>query len=179
VKQHGLKSMRLPQAMMSFVVWRIYSEPQTSGWKRERTMSDLPMQLRHLCCFDDGEAAILCCRAADEIERLRTALATGDREDCCGEIKRWQREEIERLRTEIERLRAVVAKLPHTADGVPVVPGMVVWTAYWSGPRKEVVAEFVVQVDKPTIWASGLADVGQLYSTKEAAEAARGGSDGS
>jgi len=28
---------------------------------------------------------------------------------------------------EIERLRAIVAKLPKTKDGVPVVPGMMVW----------------------------------------------------
>ena len=33
--------------------------------------------------------------------------------------------EIARLETEIADLRAVVDKLPKTADGVPVVPGMV------------------------------------------------------
>ncbi len=36
-------------------------------------------------------------------------------------------EYIRRLEGEVERLRAIVAKLPKTKDGVPVVPGMDVW----------------------------------------------------
>ena len=37
---------------------------------------------------------------------------------------KWALDCIKELEAEIERLRAIVAKLPVTADGVPVVPGM-------------------------------------------------------
>ena len=45
--------------------------------------------------------------AADEIESLRQQLAA--------------------VREENERLRGVVERLPKTADGVPIYPGMLVW----------------------------------------------------
>lgn len=37
------------------------------------------------------------------------------------------REEVGRLRDEVERLTAMLDKLPKTADGVPIVPGMRVY----------------------------------------------------
>ena len=79
---------------------------------------------------------------------------------------------------EIERLRAIVDRLPTTADGVPVVPGMRLWTSYNSGRD---VSGFEVNSDgnltclhfrdggfDRCVWAH--------YSSREAADAA-GGSD--
>lgn len=61
---------------------------------------------------------------------------------------------------EVERLQAIVDKLPKTADGVPVVPGMVVWKSNC----------------EPTNVGMLLGTwVCQCYSTHEAAEAAGGG----
>ena len=45
------------------------------------------------------------------------AFADYDKQPCRGCLER-----------ELEQHRAIVAKLPKTADGVPVVPGMMVWT---------------------------------------------------
>ena len=79
---------------------------------------------------------------------------------------------------EIERLRAIVDRLPTTADGVPVMPGMRLWTSYNSGRD---VSGFEVNSDgnltclhfrdggfDRCVWAH--------YSSREAADAA-GGSD--
>ena len=40
---------------------------------------------------------------------------------------------LEELADEIERLQAIIDKLPKTADGVPVVPGMRLWSSYNNG----------------------------------------------
>ena len=63
----------------------------------------------------------------------------------------------------IERLQAVVAKLPKTADGVRVVPGMTVYHRDWQGKVTE----------ERTSWAPPYPKVFCCcYSTREAAEAA-------
>lgn len=63
--------------------------------------------------------------------------------------------------TEIERLRAVVNKLPMTADGVPVVPGMTVYHRDWRGEVTE----------ERTSWAPPYPKVFSCcYSTREAVE---------
>ena len=81
-----------------------------------------------------------------------------------------------RVYAEIERLRGIVHKLPRTADGVPVVPGMPVW--YYWGQRKEIRMFRVSDVCDSFLRHYGKhgpggehADV--CYSTIEAAEAAR------
>ena len=79
------------------------------------------------------------------------------------------------LLDKIDRLQAIVDKLPKTADGVPITPGMTVWTKYWTGPRKELVDDLQVFVAEPTIWMNGEADTDQLYSTEAAAREAAGG----
>ena len=73
---------------------------------------------------------------------------------------------------EIGRLRAIVDKLPKTANGVPVVPGMKLWDANVSlapyGPIDVVMAGNDGDYYQPHEW-----DWDNCYSTKEAAEAAK------
>lgn len=45
-------------------------------------------------------------------------------------IGQKNRERLARVLAEVERLRAVVDRLPQTDDGVPVLPGDVVWTVF-------------------------------------------------
>jgi len=71
---------------------------------------------------------------------------------------------LENTAVEIERLRAVVDKLPRTADGVPVVPGLdTVWIT-WSEEAKQTLCT----------WRLMHLRGHRCYSTREAAEAAGG-----
>jgi hypothetical protein len=82
-----------------------------------------------------------------------------------------------RFRLQEERLRAIVDRLPKTANGVPIVPGMDVW---FPSPTPHCVAVWRVESD-------GIMDTvfhghayrkccgGETYSTREAAEAAKEG----
>jgi hypothetical protein len=80
---------------------------------------------------------------------------------------------------EIVRLRAIVDKLPTTADGVSVVPGMNVYFQWHSG---EIVRHPVafIRIDKDDTWLyferALYRSTGVCYSTREAADAA--GKDG-
>ena len=66
---------------------------------------------------------------------------------------------------ELERLRAIVDKLPKTADGVPVVPGLDnVWVK--NGPN-------VRPSESMTTWRLLQVRRSYCYSTREAAEAAK------
>ena len=77
--------------------------------------------------------------------------------------------DLRRIAGEIERLRAIVDKLPKTADGVPLVPGMEVWdlTAPPQGPLSTPVRIVTVFSNE---WYE------HRYSTRKAAESA--GKDG-
>ena len=75
---------------------------------------------------------------------------------------------------EMVRNEAIVAKLPLTADGVPVVPGMTVWHPIHGKPRAEIVESLSIEISGPCIWVDGVADAECLYSTRAAAEAAGG-----
>lgn len=162
-------------------------------------MTDLPDRLRSLAESLEGDewehpltAQQDCLRAAEEIERLRadldrnrhnarTALDaagwTGATDDAVYSLLclcTVLQSRVERREAEIDRLRAIVAKLPVTADGVPVVPGMTVYYADPNGdddwfPR---VATMQAQMAlENLIYANpGWEDV---YSTREAAEAMR------
>lgn len=80
------------------------------------------------------------------------------------------RRTIASLKIEVEQLRAIVDKLPKTADGVPVVPGpRTLWE--WCSLRSE--AREVRPVN-PAYQNEGI-DFSGYYSTREAAEAAKGG----
>lgn len=83
------------------------------------------------------------------------------------------REYISDLEEEIEQLEAIVDKLPKTADGVPVTPGMTIWF----NTRKSEAKGFIVASvgtgfcelkDKPRGCYHD-----KFYSSKQAAEAAR------
>jgi hypothetical protein len=74
-----------------------------------------------------------------------------------------------RVWEQIERLRAIVDRLPKTADGVPVVPGM---TAFALMPTTDGTGKCIYPVEMYAIQAGGKYTA--LYSTREAAEAAGG-----
>ena len=82
---------------------------------------------------------------------------------------------------EIKRLKAIVAKLPKTADGVPVVPGMGVHcteTCYTSGEGK-ITPLYVHEINKDVVVSrfngtrTDVAGYKHCYSTREAAEVAK------
>ena len=88
------------------------------------------------------------------------------------------------LKNEIERLQPIVAKLPKTADGVSVVPGMKVWVpadtaGYWGQPPGRAV-EFMVDRIRSEATPLVLVSIQQgqaprllasrVFSTREAAE---------
>jgi len=81
---------------------------------------------------------------------------------------------IGKQRAEIERLTAIIDKLPKTADGVPIVPGMIAWCHHCGITRAELIGEFGVTIEGPTVWCDGMADADGLYGTREAADAAGG-----
>ena len=74
---------------------------------------------------------------------------------------------VKALASEVGRLQSIVDRLPTTADGVPVVPGIDrVWHPDFQGagtPRDERFA----------YWACYNRGIGTCYSTREAAEKAR------
>lgn len=82
-----------------------------------------------------------------------------------------------RLIDEIERLSAIVEKLPKTADGVPVVPGM---ELFWTGDgfseekRQQVQSGLVRGVFGNNVNIGGSAfSPHSRYSTRELAETAK------
>jgi hypothetical protein len=83
------------------------------------------------------------------------------------DIALGQERELTRLRSENARLRGIVSKLPLTADGVAVVPGMDVWKSDGAirGPLLTVVA-----IDDYRSYDAGWSNT---YSTREAAIAAK------
>ena len=73
-------------------------------------------------------------------------------------------DEYEAIRAKLAAAEAVIAKLPKTADGVPVVPGMRV---YGLTPARTTVWEEIVEQVSHKIIAD------EIYSTREAALAAK------
>jgi len=81
------------------------------------------------------------------------------------------RHEIHRLEAEVEQLQAIIDKLPKTADGVPMVPGMRVWRI----GHQTALGEIVLDVSSRGVHLVGKSDLYEtraLCSTKLAAEAA-------
>lgn len=68
---------------------------------------------------------------------------------------------------EIERLQAIVAKLPQTADGVPILPGQKVWGIFANKSIEEVE---IIRGSQGGMYPG-------CYSTREAAEAAQKGAE--
>lgn len=119
-----------------------------------------------------------CNEAADEIERLRAEVADAHMFAYKALPDRKKREEslcgqIHRLREHIERLRAIVDKLPKTADGVSITPGMTIWLNTRKSESKgidvsSVGTGFCELKDKPRGCYHD-----KFYSSKQAAEAAK------
>jgi len=93
--------------------------------------------------------------------------------------------ELADAKAEIDRLRAIVAKLPTTADGVPVVPGMELWdkghdvleedgTSYWEPTRRyyQRPHPFLLVAGKDEHSYSCPFDPRPMFSSREAAQAA-------
>jgi hypothetical protein len=97
------------------------------------------------------------------IKRLNAALEQGG---CTVQIGYAT---VEEAATEIERLQAIVARLPKTADDVPMVPGMTLWNHY-NGKVSRIPCLDFISSNAPTrcCWD------GKYYSTREAAEKAAG-----
>ena len=116
--------------------------------------------------------------AADEIERLQdrnTELANAlsfmtdalDREQS-EETDDWEITDI-RWREKIDQLQASVKKVPKTADGVPVVPGMVLYRISQSGCVNKHAVLWVSNIH----WSDSLGKhYGPVYSTNKAAHKA-------
>ncbi len=94
-----------------------------------------------------------------------------------------QAAEVLAAREEIEYLRGVVGKLPKTADGVPIVSGDKVWV-WWESDKEGTLSRWfqITVLDTYHVnrgWV--VSDNGSefepsdCYSTREAAEKARGG----
>lgn len=70
----------------------------------------------------------------------------------------------------IQRLRAA---LPKTCDGVPIVPGMTVYTCHWTETKKDVIDKFNILLKHPTTWKNGEADEGWLFADRDKSETTR------
>lgn len=107
---------------------------------------------------------------------LRTALASWQHD---GELQ----SKLNAAADELDRLHAIVERLPKTADGVVVVPGMTVYEVRASRPGEPYeMRDFRTttpdeQGYSTFHWETGYSAIGRLdrcYSTREAAEAAKG-----
>lgn len=77
--------------------------------------------------------------------------------------------EVDRLEQENKRLQAIVDKLPSTADGVPVVPGMVLYTESVWEVKTALMLKGGSQPTRGDPWLQLY--TGNYYSTRKAAEA--------
>ena len=88
------------------------------------------------------------------------------------------------LSREVERLEAIVRRIPLTADGVPVVPGDVVWgkiglsaregvVVWHSGKSADGLSCFSCGTGPQATEHTGYRSIDKCYSTREAAEKAR------
>ena len=143
-------------------------------------------QLKHASKNPGTLPSIACMKAIlKEIERLKNEIADGyclaynslpDREmedqedDLCAQINRLT-EYIKRRQGEIERLRAIVDKSPKTADGVPITFESTLWVMH--AGMLEAVSVFEVDDEFDVLTRRGWFPLHKVYSTREAAEAAR------
>ncbi len=94
---------------------------------------------------------------------------------CLARVNSLFRVYINELEAEVERMQAIVAKFPKTADGVPVVLGMKVWTLgtlphYVTVTTVELDGYIEVRIHGHTYRRATSTD---CYSTREAALAAK------
>ncbi len=77
----------------------------------------------------------------------------------------------------LAELEAIVAKLPKTADGIPITPGMVVWEIINYPVGTHCIDNAIVSGEEVVILVDAETDVvraSECYSTREAAEASKG-----
>lgn len=101
---------------------------------------------------------------------------------CDDLLDKVDEEAIHTAADELDRLSAIVSRLPATADGVPVVPGMTLWQAfdYGDGNRSEPfelppITGFATHDGEISAlyWAKGFCTaIGTFYSTAQAAKGA-------
>lgn len=128
--------------------------------------------MQHACMKEaDGGKYVL----RKEWEQLRSALREGieTRNLLNEKITTIQRERDE-LKKQRDELQAIVDKLPRTADGKPIASGM---TLYRETRRTGTVEPHIVSDDVRAINEDLFINwpVSECYSTREAAEAAKGG----
>ena len=87
-------------------------------------------------------------------------------DSCAQELHAECRQALAELQEENDRLQAIVAKLPKTADGVPVVPGMEVWQDCFDGIKQRWAASGI-EDDRAMVTSFVYAE---CYSTRKAAE---------
>lgn len=121
-------------------------------------------------CIADQLESTSECEVAwfDSMYRMIEGLG-GKRGKSVPEDVEWAVVEAKRLKERCAELEAIVAKLPKTADGVPVVPGDELW--YRRSRGWLVVAETVGSYDDHN-GDSHTVSLEQCYSTREAAEKA-------
>lgn len=111
----------------------------------------------------------------DRLDELR-ANALGMPTVACTdwkEVVRWSHalhEAYPAMAAELRRLRAI--KLPVTADGMPIVPGMEVWLPFTDGFDPIRCVATINAVDADTV--AEVRKMRPVYSTREAAESAGG-----
>lgn len=115
--------------------------------------------MRHVLVYlDDGVKALV-----EKLREFQERLT--ERETELASLRAeasLQADQADAWRQQMAGLRAIVARLPKTADGVPVVPGQMVW-ATLDGAIEE------VEIQRPGKRGTYVG----CYSTHEAAEAAR------
>ena len=82
---------------------------------------------------------------------------------------------VRKLEQQVDALKSnrdVVDKLPHTADGEPVVPGMIIWPREFidgeEGARIKIIAVDIMTGDTLEHGTEGLR-IGKCFSTRQAA----------
>ena len=74
--------------------------------------------------------------------------------------------DVKSLAAEVERLQAIVGRLPHTADGVPICPGDWIWITSTLGA----IREKAWSTSHETVRSGANWPLARCYSTREAAE---------
>ena len=115
-------------------------------------------------------------RLANEIERLRAALEPFEVVEYSHTEDHYLAEQaVLRLSEKVREDESIVDKLPKTADGVPMVPGMEVWCIGTMRYNNGAMEELSGRTKEHVIMGlqRGKLFEGRLYSTREAAEKAR------
>ena len=104
-------------------------------------------------------------------------MAIDDPTASAGEYMLWLEKENKRLKVELDEQRETIDKLPKSADGVRVVPGMLAY-AFTNGEIFDIVAVDFYMTGGAWYLQVGVYDIcieDELFAEREAAEAAKEG----